>query len=417
MANVTMSAEDQERIKAAGEVWGAAYAAGDEVGMKAAHADAEGVRAKYGFSGGADGSQHIQIDTEGNSEYIKQQAASRLEKELAGLSAAYRKASAQYDAEAEKLPAVYQQAKNRAAAQNALEKRAFDERAVAGGLNSGANAQAQLAMSGTYQSQLGALDREMAGKQSDVQLAKAGLQADYESALAEARAQSEADLADALYNEMLRVEGLRREDRQQKDAWDREDELLKRQAEDTETEYARELALQYGLIDPANVGQIRTLADLAALSAAKQAEAPKAVVSGGGKGYDNGGLTPEQVRKMQEHYGVAVDGMWGPNSQSTTGMSARQAWAAYLKELAGGLRTASTVGVPEVAGTVVTESGKKVDPGLVWEFNDLLEGGIDSQSLQNIVLNWIATGHRGADEEVVDALLATTGGNWGRKEG
>lgn len=405
MANVTMTAEDQARIKAAGDVWGAAYAAGDEVGMRAAHADAERVRAKYGFSGGEDGSQHIQLDTEDNSAYLKQRAASRLEAELAGLKSAYRKSDSKYDADARKLPGIYQQAKNAAAAQNALEKRAFDERAVAGGLNSGSNAQAQLAMSSVYQSQLGALDREMADKQSEIKLAKSQLRSEYESALAKAQAEGEASLADALYNEMLRIEGLRREDQQLQDKWDREDQLLAKKDADAETQYARELALKYELIDPVNIGQIKTLADLAALSAAKGTVEPPAA-PGGGKGYDNGGLTAEQVKLMQSYYKVTPDGLWGANSTTAAGgLDASAAWERFLRE------------APAATGAVYTASGKRVDPVIVDYFNDLLEGGIDSQSLQDIVLNWIATGYRGADKEVVDALLATAGGNWGRKEG
>lgn len=277
-----------------------------------------------------------QLDAEDNSAYLKQRAASRLEAELAGLRSAYRKSNAQYDADAKKLPDIYQQAKNAAAAQNAQEKRAFDERAAAGGLNSGANAQAQLAMSGAYQAQLGALDREQAGKQSDIQLAKTKLQADYESAFAKAQAQGNADLADALYKEMLRVQELQREDKQQQDKWDREDALLAKRDADAETQYARELALKHELIDPANIGQIKTLTDLARLSSGTVALAgdpggtPPSDPGGRG-GYNNGNLTSEQVKALQRHFGVATDGMWGPGSTAAAGgKTADEAWAEYV---------------------------------------------------------------------------------------
>ena len=50
--------------------WANAKAAGDQAGMDAAHAGAEAVRAKYGYSGGADGSNHLGLMTyTGNTGY------------------------------------------------------------------------------------------------------------------------------------------------------------------------------------------------------------------------------------------------------------------------------------------------------------------------------------------------------------
>ena len=58
--------------------------------------------------------------------------------------------------------------------------------------------------------------------------------------------------------------------------------------------------------------------------------APKVATSGGGgTGFDNGGRTPEEIKKMQAYYGLTADGKWGPNSQKITGMSADEAWAKY----------------------------------------------------------------------------------------
>lgn len=45
-------------------------------------------------------------------------------------------------------------------------------------------------------------------------------------------------------------------------------------------------------------------------------------------GYNNGYLTPAQVREMQKHYGLSVDGCWGPGSQKAQG-SAIDAWCRY----------------------------------------------------------------------------------------
>lgn len=59
--------------------------------------------------------------------------------------------------------------------------------------------------------------------------------------------------------------------------------------------------------------------------------------SGGysGSGYNNGGLTADQVRQMQEYYGTNADGLWGANSTAAAGgMSAAEAWNAYREALA-----------------------------------------------------------------------------------
>ena len=48
-------------------------------------------------------------------------------------------------------------------------------------------------------------------------------------------------------------------------------------------------------------------------------------------GYDNGNLTNEQVKVLQNYYGVTADGLWGKNSSNAAGgMTAAQAWEAYL---------------------------------------------------------------------------------------
>lgn len=54
----------------------------------------------------------------------------------------------------------------------------------------------------------------------------------------------------------------------------------------------------------------------------------------GGSGYNNGGLTADQIRQMQEYYGTTADGLWGANSSAASGgMTAEEAWNAYRQEL------------------------------------------------------------------------------------
>ena len=46
-------------------------------------------------------------------------------------------------------------------------------------------------------------------------------------------------------------------------------------------------------------------------------------------GYDNGSLTTEQVKELQKHHRLTLDGYWGPGSKRLTGMTADEAWARY----------------------------------------------------------------------------------------
>lgn len=131
--------------------------------------------------------------------------------------------------------------------------------------------------------------------------------------------------------------------------------------------------------------------------------------SGGGKGYDNEGLKPDQVRAMQAYYGLTTDGMWGPSSQSTTKMGAQAAWKAYQTAINGGVGPA----VPETSSAIYTTSGKQVDRAVVDYFNELLEGGITPENLTRIVAGWVDSGYRGMTEEDADALFDTVK-NWGR---
>ena len=54
-----LNAADQNKIKQYKSEWQAAYDRGDKAGMEAAHAGAESVRAKAGYSGGSDGSGYF----------------------------------------------------------------------------------------------------------------------------------------------------------------------------------------------------------------------------------------------------------------------------------------------------------------------------------------------------------------------
>lgn len=61
--SASATAEDQKALTQAGLDYNIAKAAGDTAGMEAAHAAAEAIRNKYGYSGGTDGSEYIATST------------------------------------------------------------------------------------------------------------------------------------------------------------------------------------------------------------------------------------------------------------------------------------------------------------------------------------------------------------------
>ena len=146
------------------------------------------------------------------SEEIRKQKAAELEGALASLKGAYDKSMGGLDSAEAKLPQTYEAARNEVAAQSARSARAFDERAVAAGLNTGTAGQAGLARSSTLRRDLANIGQQEANARNELDLQRAGIEADYQAALATARAEGDASLANALYNEMVRVQDLNRQD-------------------------------------------------------------------------------------------------------------------------------------------------------------------------------------------------------------
>lgn len=192
-----------------------------------------------GKSGQSGGTSSANYDLSG---HLEDEAAGRLESALADLKRAYGKTMDEYDATQDKLPQYYQEAKNRAAAQSAMAKKNFAEQAGASGLNSGASGQAALDASATYQGTLAQLDESQASALAELDRAKADLTAQYQTAVAKAQAEGKADLAQALYQEMVRVQGLQRADDAM--SYNRYLTELERQRLAEQTSYDRQRAAQ-----------------------------------------------------------------------------------------------------------------------------------------------------------------------------
>lgn len=140
------------------------------------------------------------------SQYLKDQYAAQIESQLAGLKTAYENSMNGYNASMERLPQQYATARNNAAAQDAIARKQFDERAVANGLNTGTSGQAELARESTYRGNIADIDSAEGNAKADLDLQMKNLQSQYESAIAKAEADGKANLANALYQEMVRAQ-------------------------------------------------------------------------------------------------------------------------------------------------------------------------------------------------------------------
>lgn len=148
------------------------------------------------------------------SEYIKKQKAAELESQLAGLKGAYEQSVAELRSAQNKLPGAYEDARNSAAAQAALAKRRFLEGAAYQGLGSGTAGQAELTHGATLTGTLSQIDRAQADSQAELDLEEATLASRYQQAIQQARANEDSEMATALYQELVRLQGLEREDKQ-----------------------------------------------------------------------------------------------------------------------------------------------------------------------------------------------------------
>lgn len=281
------------------------------------------------------------------SNYLKELYAQKVAAELAALKSAYEKNTSTLDASRAQIAPVYDIARNSAADQNARSRGAFQEMAVANGLNTGTTGQAALAQDIVYQQNLSAIDREQAQKLADLDLQRSQLDTEYQNAIAEAQATGNADLANALYEEYVRVQN----------------QAAKQTAASTATTVTKptltasqaQTAIKNGIVTDDVIaafdyyygqGAYDSLYGTGKLTAGSSSGSK---TSGSKKGsYSNGKLTNEQVKQLQKYYGVSQDGKWGTNSKKAAGgLTADQAWAKYQ----GGSRTATKTNSAGVTAT------------------------------------------------------------------
>lgn len=284
--------------------------------------------------------------------YLKELYAQKVAAELAALKSAYEKNIATLDASRAQIAPVYDIARNSAANQNALSRGAFQEMAVAHGLNSGATGQAALAQDVVLQQNLSQIDREQAEKTAAIDLQRSQLDTEYQNAIAEAHATGNAELANALYEEYVR----------------QQNQAIKQTAAATATTTAKPIltasqvqsALKNGIVTDDVIsafdyyygqGSYDALYGTGKLKAGTTGTAKTGSGSTGKKkgSYSNGSLTNEQVKQLQRYYGVTADGKWGTNSKKAAGgLTADQAWAKYSK----GQKSGYSMGYDELKRTI-----------------------------------------------------------------
>lgn len=265
-------------------------------------------------------------------EYLRQQKATEVESALAGLKGAYEQSMAGYKAAKDQLPKTYEAHRNSAAAQDAIARRTFQERAAAQGLSSGAAGQAELARSSALTGTLAQIDQAQAGAEADIDLQIANLESQYQQAIQQAKASGDSQLATALYQELIRAKGLERQDEQLAYNRAQSEDAIRYNREQAEKAAAQERVNTYlaalgqaSGLDSALVDQSGyTPAEISALEqyyANQSATGAKpaltaAQVSGAIKA---GNLTPNVLSAYEYYYGIPYSAPDVSSGMSATG--------------------------------------------------------------------------------------------------
>ncbi len=284
------------------------------------------------------------FDIGDGSDYLKELYAKKVAAELAALKSAYEQNTATLDASRAQIAPVYDIARNSAANQNALSRGAFQEMAVANGLNTGTTGQAALAQDVVLQQNLSQIDREQAEKTAAIDLQRSQLDTEYRNAIAKAEATGDAELANALYEEYVRQQNLYAKYGGQTSGSGSGISGGSTVVKPTLTASQVQSALKNGIVTDDVIsafdyyygqGAYDSLYGTGKLTAGGSSSSGS---TGGKKGsYSNGKLTNEQVKQLQNHYGVPQDGKWGTNSKKAAGgLTADEAWAKYQGGGSGG---------------------------------------------------------------------------------
>lgn len=208
-----MNNADKQKIAALSEQWQAAQKAGNQGGMNEAHEQAELIRKKYGYSGGADGSGYKMVGNNTvlptasdlsdniNKIYDAQQKA-----KTDALKAAYDQNMADYDAQAEKIPQTYNEARRQVSTQADIARANLNEQMAGSGINAGAGSQLALSQQNSRNAAMGKVSTAEADALSDLEAQRQKVKTAYQNAVAQAISENDAARAKALYEEAQRVD-------------------------------------------------------------------------------------------------------------------------------------------------------------------------------------------------------------------
>ena len=292
------------------------------------------------------------------SNYLKELYAQKVAAELAALKSAYEKNTSTLDASRAQIAPVYDIARNSAANQNALSRGAFQEMAVANGLNTGTTGQAALAQDVVLQQNLSQIDRVKAEKTAAIDLQRSQLDTEYRNAIAKAEATGDAELANALYEEYVRQQNLYAKYGGHTGGSGSGSSGGSTVVKPTLTASQVQSALKNGIVTDDVIsafdyyygqGSYDALYGTGKLKAGTTGTAKTGSKRSGKSGYSNGSLTNEQVKQLQKYYGATADGKWGTNSKKAAGgLTADQAWAKYSK----GRKSGYSMGYDELKRTI-----------------------------------------------------------------
>lgn len=208
-----INSADKQKIAALSEQWKAAHQAGNQSGMNEAHEQAELIRKKYGYSGGADGSgfkivgnNTVLPEAKDQSESINKIYDAQKKAKTDALKAAYDQNMADYDAQAAKIPQTYNEARRQVSTQADISRANLNEQLAGSGINVGAGSQLALSQQNSRNAAMGKVSTAEADALSDLEAQRQKVKTAYQNAVAQAISENDAARAKALYTEAQRVD-------------------------------------------------------------------------------------------------------------------------------------------------------------------------------------------------------------------
>lgn len=208
-----INSADKQKIAALSEQWKAAHQAGNQGGMNEAHEQAELIRKKYGYSGGADGSgfkivgnNTVLPEAKDQSESINKIYDAQQKAKTDALKAAYDQNMADYDAQAAKIPQTYNEARRQVSTQADISRANLNEQSAGSGINVGAGSQLALSQQNSRNAAMGKVSSAEADAMSALEAQRQKVKTAYQNAVAQAISENDAARAKALYTEAQRVD-------------------------------------------------------------------------------------------------------------------------------------------------------------------------------------------------------------------